>query len=195
MKKLIMILCLTLIGSIGTLQAMERETLVGSGEDVDHGGFGGVTLKGGKMGGDYQIMVGGKGAWLIDHQLYAGGSGYGVTRSLNVNDNEYQVGLGGFMIGYFFLPSKLVHFGMDVTIGGGGISETYSSDESTDHHHNGDALFYAEPTLYASLNLASHAKLNAGVTYRYVLGSDTAGLSDEDLRGFNAEVSIVFGKF
>lgn len=194
MKTLILLVSLFFL--CNTSQAMERKTLISNNGDIHHGGMGGVIVKGTNMVNTSQILVGGKGAWLINHQLYIGGSGYGATRELSANNTDYNIGLGGVMMGYFFLPHKLIHFGTEIVVGGGGIAESYMMDDYDSHNHNrGDSLFYAEPSVYASLNILPYAKLNAGVSYRYVLGSDTAGISDEDLRGFNAEVNIMFGKF
>ena len=194
MKTLTVLLSLIFLSSAA--HAMERETLIGNNGDIHHGGMGGVIIKGTNIGGTNQVMVGGKGAWLIDHQLYIGGSGYGATRELNANNTNYNIGLGGVMMGYFFLPHKLIHVGTEIVVGGGGIAESNMMDDYDSHGHNkGDSLFYAEPSVYASLNILPYAKVTAGVSYRYVLGSDTVGISDEDLRGFNAEVSILFGRF
>lgn len=194
MKHLIFLLIL--ISLVSSAQAMERETLVGSDNDIEHGGMGGVMLSTGMVADELQIMVGGRGAWLLDHQLYVGGAGYGITQDILANDTNYNVGFGGLMIGYIFQPHRLIHFGTEIVVGGGGIGESYDGYDYDSHHHRrGDALFYTEPSVYASLNLAKYAKINAGVSYRYVMGSDTAGITDEDLRGVNAQLSVMFGKF
>jgi hypothetical protein len=155
--------------------------------------MGGLTIRAGQINDTGRIMVGGKGAWLIDHRLYVGGGGYGVTQPISVNNTDYEIGFGGVMLGYLFLPHKLVHFGTELMVGGGGIGEGW--DDDNHRHGRGDAVFYAEPSLYASLNIAPYAKLNAGISYRYVQGSNTSGISDSDLRGVNAEISVLFGKF
>ncbi|MDH5218035.1 MAG: hypothetical protein OEX19_10085, partial [Gammaproteobacteria bacterium] len=131
MKILTLLLSLVFLSSAS--QAMERETLIGHKDDIHHGGMGGVIIKGTNIGGTNQVMVGGKGAWLIDHQLYIGGSGYGATRELNANNTNYNIGLGGVMMGYFFLPHKLIHVGTEIVVGGGGIAESNMMDDYDSH--------------------------------------------------------------
>ncbi|MDH5547099.1 MAG: hypothetical protein OEZ43_16040 [Gammaproteobacteria bacterium] len=191
------ILLLIIIGifSTGNTFAQERETLVGNG-DIAHGGMGGMMIKSGMIKDELNILVGGKGAYLMDHRLYIGGAGYGTSMMISANGTEYAAGFGGMMMGYKFFPHKLVHVGVETVVGSGGLSEVNTMNHDMSYnHHGGDAFFYAEPSVYAAFNIAPFFTIHTGVSYRYVKGTNTTGFSDADFRNYNLEISMLWGKF
>ena len=192
MNKNILVALGLLLLSTGVVFASERVALV-SGEDISHGGFGGVSTKLTRLNGAMSILVGGKGAWLVDHSFYLGGGGYGSAGS--IQGTSKYLGYGGPMAGYIAMPSRLVHFGAEVMVGGGALGEAHDPDDMHFSHGNEDPILVVEPAAYLSLNLAEHATINAGVSYRFVASSSDAVLSNSDLSGLSGEISIVFGKF
>ena len=93
------------------------------------------------------------------------------------------------LTGLFIEPGRLWHYSVELLTGAGGLSDEDHPD------HNSDAFFVLEPAAHVQLNIADHAKLGVGVSYRYVAGVDHPALSDSDLRGLSLSVHASFGKF
>jgi len=180
-----------LLGALSfTALANERETIVGM-TDVDHGGFGGPVLKLGTLDGELNVIDGAKGAWLIDHGFYLGASFSGTADS--ISDTQYGLGYGGPIIGYIGMPHRLVHYTMELSASIGDLVEDNST--GNDFSIDNDMIQVIEPAFYLSFNLVSFATINAGVSYRFVMGSDTVDMQNDKLRGVTAELNIMFGKF
>ncbi len=58
-----------------------------------------------------------------------------------------------------------------------------------------DLIFVIQPTLGVELNVTRFFRIEAGSSYRYVIGTDLDDMTDDDLRGFGAELTLKFGKF
>ena len=167
-----------------------RENLLGSA--VVHGGFGGPEFQVTKLNGDASYMMGGKGAWLLNHTYYVGGAGHGSTMTTAKNGVDYDFGYGGLVVGCMGSPNKLLHYAADITFGGGGINErTYHHSSSVGRP---DAVFVVEPKIYMAVNLAEHAQLNIGAGYRYV-DQVAPPFSSGDLSSWVVSTNVVFGRF
>ena len=188
--KMQMSIALLLAALSFTVMANERETLVGM-TDVDHGGFGGPVLKLSSLDGELNVIDGAKGAWLIDHGFYFGGSFSGTADS--ISDTKYGLGYGGLMIGYIGMPHRLVHYTLELSASIGDLVEDNST--GNDFSIDNDMVQVIEPAFYLSFNLVTFATVNAGVSYRYVMGSDTPDMGNDKLRGVTVELNIMFGKF
>lgn len=57
--------------------AQEAETLLGGG--TTSGGFGGPATAFTTIHGDFAILVGGRGGWIVNHSFVLGGAGYGLA--------------------------------------------------------------------------------------------------------------------
>lgn len=77
MKKVIV----TAILLVLPLSVLSQEKTLLEGE-VSHGGFGGPAVKFTSVNGDFGIMVGGRGGWIIDHTFVIGGGGYGLLNDI-----------------------------------------------------------------------------------------------------------------
>lgn len=173
-----------------TVSANERETLVGM-TGVDHGGFGGPVLKLSSLDGELNVIDGAKGAWLIDHGFYFGGSISGTADS--ISDTQYGLGYGGPIFGYIGMPYRLVHYTLELSASIGDLVKDNST--GNDFSIDNDMIQVIEPAIYLSFNLVSFATVNAGVSYRFVMGSDASDMENDKLRGVTAELNIMFGKF
>ncbi len=73
-------LLLALLSLAMSVYAQERETLSVDSQDTTLGGFGGPVIKMTKIGkNDTALMLGGKGALLIDQHFFVGGAMYGLA--------------------------------------------------------------------------------------------------------------------
>ena len=184
-KKAILTLILLLTASVN-ISAFERDSLI-SGKQYSHGGFGGITSKTTELNGTTENMVGIKGAWLLNHNVYVGLAGYGTNGEIENTDR--QMGYGGVIAGYIFNPSKFVHYNVEMLLGAGGL------DNEKNRADDPDAFSVIEPAANVSFAITPYADLSIGVSYRLVQETNQANLSDSDLSGWSMNTSLVFGRF
>ncbi len=172
-------------------------------DNMEYGGFGGPVLKLTKIDQDFGLLIGGKGAWIINHTYTIGGGGYALVSDIkagsimwaldSTGDNYYyyDMSYGGAIFGYVHRPHELVHVSADVLIGGGSVG--YSQRDIGFSLSNG--FFVVEPELTVMMNVSHNLRAGAGLSYRYVSGVDLSGVSDADLRWLSANLTVKFGHF
>lgn len=212
-------LLLFTLTSITTAFAVEPEpvvdttkprTLFGSG-DFTSGGFGGPVAKVTSIDGNTSLLVGGRGAWVINKTLAIGGGGYGLVtpRTLREGigttsrDTMMNLGYGGAEIEVIIASSELVHFSVMTLIGAGDVSTTTSRSMWDDDNDRGsgtitsDAFFVLEPQVNVELNVTDWFRMAAGVSYRLVNGVDSQvgsiKLDDKMLSGVAGVLTFKFG--
>ncbi len=173
-------------------------------EEVSFSGFGGPVLTIGKIGDNYSVFTGGKGAAIISNTVLIGGGGYGMvtpTKRQDITGIRYTgtdkyvaFGYGGGLLGMNLLQKKLINFSAYSIIGGGGL-DTYSNSTGDAGSGNSDACFVLEPTLQTNVNMARWFRLGLGVSYRKVYGLNSSQLSNDAFSGLNGVVSAEFGWF
>lgn len=181
--------------------SQDVETLF-SGE-LDNGGFGGPVIKGGPINGDLGIFVGGRGGWIINHSFILGGGGYGLTNAVKAKvpnsfgEDRIDFGYGGLELEYIRHYDRLIHWSAMLLIGAGSVGYRADADRLpgmvTDRHM--DEVFVLEPALLATLNVATHFRVSAGASYRYVTGATTPAATNSSLTGATAVLTLRFGKF
>ncbi|MGE5621141.1 MAG: hypothetical protein ACM3U0_01075 [archaeon] len=200
MKKVIMIVFL-----LSACTYAQRETVFEG--DIDNGGFGAPVVKFTQVKGNFGVLAGGYGGWLINHQFLIGGGGFGLANEINGNGEvtnffgfryvpKLEFGYGGLILEYYHDPMKMIHWSVSVLIGGGGIS--YREGDFMEHSYNDitpDAFFVLEPAISAELNVAKFMKIGLGAGYRYVTGVNMYGIKNSDLSNFSANLAFKFGKF
>lgn len=149
-------------------------------------------------------MVGGQGGWIINRRFVIGGAARGLVTLpeadlITVPEREppnVQLGYGGLLFEYIGAPSRLVHYGVELVVGGGSaqlIEEDYEprEDESLDR----SSVFAGELGARVEVNLTSFFRLGLSGGYRLVSGSDLRGTSDGDLSAPYGQLSLRFGSF
>ena len=187
-KKLIVMALALLIATPALCE--ERETLLKG--DITHGGFGGPEIRFTQIDGKGNVLMGGKGAWLVNHQYYLGGAGFGAIKK--IGKENVDLGYGGILLGYIFPSQHLFTYSVELLAGAGGISGN-TSTVSTNGNISDDTIFVFEPAAYVQINITKFANINAGISYRMIGGSNTNGLSNADLSGLSANINIMFGAF
>ncbi len=191
--RMLLLLFFACLLSVPVYAQEDAETLIQG--DIEHGGFGGPVVKFSSMNNESAVLVGGRGGWIINHLISLGGGGYGLASEIQTNPGELLVfGYGGFEMEYIIASDRLLHTTIRTLIGAGGLSSV-NDDLSTDDETNGDAFFVLEPSVNAELNLTQFFRLNAGLGYRYISGVDRFNLSDADVSGLNATLTLKFGLF
>ena len=189
----------------------QSETLFDS--DMRHGGYGGPVVKFTSVNGEFGVMVGGYGGWLINGQLMLGGGGYGLVSDIAASEATqkayyangpklyFDMGYGGGIIEFIAANNNLVHFSVHTLIGAGSVQyRTYRYADFDDDYRkvniDPDAFFVLEPGANVELNVAPWMRTMIGGSYRYVSGINrTVGVGNEDLRGFSGNITFKFGTF
>lgn len=175
--------------------AQEAKSLLGGG--ATSGGFGGPTVAFTRIHDDLAVLVGGRGGWIIDHSIVLGGAGFSMVTpdirtgySLHGDRPELRLGYGGVESGYIGLSGKLVHPLARLLIGGGHV--TY---QSHGRGHPSDDFFAAEPALGVEVNMTNWLRIDAGASYRFIIGAGLPGTGDAQLSGFAGALTLAFGRF
>ena len=185
MKKLIIFVFILFMAVPFALNA-DVKTLVP--KDFESGGYGGPAFKFTTIDGQFSFLMGGGGAWLLNHRIMIGGMGFGLASDLTSGGRALDMSYGGFNGGYIFFPDNVVHFTTHATIGWGEVSLQDPSES--------DKFFVIEPNVDAEVNLLTWVRLCAGVSYRIATGvSGITGISNSDLSGLSGTIFIKFGWF
>ena len=163
--------------------------------------------------GDKDVLLGGLSAGvIINHSFTVGLAAKAIVNSNNLWYDRVQDttgaylygGYGGIKFEFKLFPEKPVHLSFPLVIGGGGmVYNTWQHGDHMDYNYvnysgyslDSDGFFVIEPGVMVELNLLKFMRLNAGATYRYTAGFDLVNTSAGLLNNFNANISLVFGKF
>jgi hypothetical protein len=214
MKKLIFLFIL-----ISSSLLAQEETIFSG--DVEHGGYGGPEFKVTQIDNSLNLLVGGKGGWIINHSFVIGLAGYGLVTSITPEDNinsdlRLAFGYGGLNLEYINSSNRIVHFTVSALVGAGGVAWYDHSDWFDDnyddnrHTYAGDAFFVFEPGASIELNIVKWMRIDLGVSYRLISGAEsnlkilpysTSGvlyeksIKDKDLSGISGNITFKFGLF
>ena len=189
----LLLLCLALAAG---RSGADEKTLLGDLKDVENGGYGGPAVRFTQINGDFAVLSGGQGGWIINHRFVLGGGGYGLANPGQVTEGdatgdpvsgELEMGYGGGMVGFIIASDALVHASVELLIGAGGMS--------TNKHVKDDVFFVMEPAAHVMLNITDFFRMGAGVSYRYMHGATFGGLEDGDLDGASWGLVFKFGSF
>ena len=176
------------------------------------GGYGAVSNKFTSINGEFANMVELYGGWFINQQFLIGGGLTASTNYIPVPQEfssmpgarmSYQYGQVGLVTDYIIASNRAIHVGFHVTTGAGLIFQYYRPSswndwEDYDHYdyeYNEDWFFVVEPGIQVELNVLKWMRFSPGVSYRFTDGAKTDGLSDKDLSGISANVTLKFGRF
>ena len=214
MKKLSILLIAIMMGI--SLYAQEEnkpqqeyKSLFG-GTEITHGGYGGLSINYSRIDGEDAVLVGARGAWIINHGIAIGIAGYGFANELKYKrtfkgySGKYILagGYGGLLIEPIIGAFKPVHISIPILIGAGGV--TYM-DEYWDiyddpfyykpYYEYSDAFFVFEPGVEIELNMVKFMRLAFGGYYRFTFGIDLEGSKSNMMNGFSTGITLKFGKF
>jgi hypothetical protein len=163
-----------------------------------NGGYGGFSIGYTRIDNHYNgAIIGGKGAWIINHCFGIGGAGYGYANYNSPNVNFFKViagGYGGLLLEPIFWGTHVVNLSIPLIIGAGGISTI------TDNDFYGIGYFIFAPGAELQFTISYHFRLALGFDYRITYnfnnswGNDLI-LSSDASRGFSVRLGFKFGKF
>jgi hypothetical protein len=157
-------------------------------------------------------LAGLSGGIIINHNFSIGLAGIGILTNSNlkftgVNDTAdvyLYGGYGGLILEYRINPVQPVNIAFPLLIGGGGAAystwgpnnwNTSPPNDQNDNVYNWDSYFVLEPGVVVGINLLKFMRLDAGVTYRLVQGLSLPETGTNMMNGFNAKLSLKFGRF
>jgi hypothetical protein len=209
MKKVIIILALFFI----SLPVLAQEETLFDGK-FENGGFGGPALKVTSIDKTASLMMGGRGAWLINHTIGIGGGGYGLATNINLKtpdgkDLRMEFGYGGLILEYVYNSNSYIHFTAQTLIGGGSAGWRDDDDYyyDNDQRHNTyarDYFFVIEPEVNVEFNIVKWLRIDLGLGYRIISGLDSKltysgttikSLESKDLSGLSGVLTFKFGLF
>ncbi|PQJ35304.1 hypothetical protein BSZ35_12450 [Salinibacter sp. 10B] len=202
-RALVAIILLLSLGAVSSAYAQDGET--STDETLiqgiqSSGGYGAPTVALTSVHGEWAVLSGGQGGWILNRQFVIGGAGRGlVTRpgtTVNGQAAEIQMGYGGLLLEYIGAPSELVHYSLTTVVGGGSVQLVDEDYEPRyDASFNQAGIFVTEAGGRLELNVTSFFRMGVGGGYLFVSGSDLPTVSDSDLRGPYGELSLRFGSF
>ena len=184
-------LLLLLTGMLALPALAGEKTLIGDLTEVEHGGFGGPVLRFTQINGEFGVLTGGRGGWIIDHRFVLGGGGCGLANRIeipNTTGAKLEMGYGGGMVEVIIASDELIHFSMECLVGAGGLT-------SPDDRGKDDAFFVLEPGANLMLNVTKFFRFGLGASYRYIQGASYKGIDSSDLSGPAAVLTFKFGSF
>jgi hypothetical protein len=151
------------------------------------------------------------GGIIINHSFSVGLAGYGIITSQSLKfsgikdttDLYLYGGYGGLKLEYRINPLKLINVAFPLLIGGGGVSYTTWGPQDISSYNSNydyssyawDSFFVIEPGVLVGINLLKFMRLDAGISYRYAAGLKLPETSSTFFNGFNANISLKFGRF
>jgi hypothetical protein len=218
MKTRIFLAAIMAIGIMSFTFGQERttgefQTLFGNpNKKISHGGYGAISIGYTQIDNKDVMTLGGRAGWLIDHHITLGFMGTAFVNSIYVDgywptedgfyDGYYLVGgYGGFFIEPIIAPNFPIHASFPILIGGGGLALNdytwHDYDWEYDYYEpfDWDSYFIFEPGVEIELNVVKFFRVAFGASYRLTSSLHMAYVPKDMLNGFNANVSLKFGKF
>ncbi|TAL63493.1 MAG: hypothetical protein EPN88_12210 [Bacteroidetes bacterium] len=168
-------------------------------DNTPSGGYGGPVFKVGTFNGKTGLLSGGRGAWILNHQVAIGGGSYSLSSDIKLdklssNENPLYMNLSyqGFEIEYIHNSEKMVNWTVHTMIGGGSVRLLeHNPDVSIDK----DMISIIEPGINIDINVCNWFRIGIGASYRIASGLDMTELSNFDINGFAGTVILKFGRF
>ena len=172
------------------------KTLISDQTEV--GGFIAATAKYIEVKDESGVLSGGRVAIVVNHVFSAGVGGYGTVAKPAPEDlqglEDLEIAYGGLFLEYTFKPHAVFHISVPVLVGAGQtrFAGDYVDPESEE---DSDTFFVVEPELNLEFNITRNWRLDLGVGYRHVNGTDFAEITDEDQSGVNWAFTMKIGAF
>ncbi len=186
---------LFLLAIFGLASAQEEQLI---SDKIESGGFGGPVWKVTRINGEAAFISGGRGGWIINHTFVIGGGGYSTMMDVNTgiideDKNLYlRMEYSGLELEYIHRSNRVVHWTVLALIGGGHLE---IREHDPDQTFAKDNFFVVDANVNAEINVLKWMRVNVGAGHRFAFGVDVASLSDGDIGGLEAQVTVKFGAF
>ncbi|MEM6767531.1 MAG: hypothetical protein AAF824_12095 [Bacteroidota bacterium] len=184
----------------------EQRTLFGNRNCVSHGGYGALTIHATEFAdGENAILVGGRGAWVMNHGFALGLAGYGLVNTIEYADKipgrnaKMEMGYGGLLLEPIILSRLPVHISIPTVLGVGWAGyrdpDRQLGDLFDEDIFDEDVFFVLEPGINLELNIIRSFRLGLNAQYRFTQDLDLVNTSTDNLEGWSAGVILKFGRF
>lgn len=180
----------------------ESKTLL-NGKDVSHGSYGAPAISFSNIGDEFALLIGGRGGWILNFEsknsFSFGAAGYGLANNIETSSSSdlessyLYLGYGGLETEFTHRTNDLIHTTFRGLIGSGVTGNR--SEKHQIENLFGREFFVAEPGLNVELNVTDFFRINTGISYRFISGSEHQDFSDGDLSGISGVLSFKFGWF
>jgi len=186
----------------------EVKSLLSKKNDLN--AFGAADLKIGDLKGERGLLVGAYGGFIINRRYLFGVAGYGLVTNVEfegtvpgqteIKQLNLHGGYGGVLIGGTIAPRELIHISIPIVLGAGSLEVVdkdffINNPADSEFTVENSVFFVAEPGIEVEFNITKYFRLGAGMTYRYVSGTELENVEDEDISGTTAMISFRFGRF
>lgn len=210
MKQLILLISLVFLGQLVLAQDYNQtndpdgiQTILS--RNRSNGGYGAISIGYTEIDNKDAIVMGARGAWIINHSFALGLGGYGFINDINYdnpfnNDLDYNLagGYGGLILEPILAPRLPVHLSFPVLFGVGGVAyvEHHNNwDYWWDSDNNSDVFWVVEPAVELEFNMTRYFRMAATASYRFTSNINMQNTDPEILNGFNVGMVFKFGKF
>jgi hypothetical protein len=178
-----------------------------SGNNNHSGGYGALTIKGSKFKDASIMMMGIRGAWVINRSFGLGIDLNGIiptTKFDDVDPNGWHKGIllggyGGLLFEPIILSNKIVHLAIPLSMGAGWLG--YAEDwEDEMYYYSGDLLdddvfWYIEPGINAEINITDFFRINVGISKRFTQDLSLYNTPSDAFDKINYTFALKFGGF
>lgn len=205
-------------------KSTEMKTLFSDNNgNVKHGGYLGVTIAYSEIEKQPALQIGGRMAWVINHQFALGFAGTGffnnIDKSGTYGPADYNLvgGYGGLFFQPILFAKSPVHVSFPILLGVGGIAvnhyeewNRYHWDEdynTSDYYYDSDVFLVFEPGIDIEFNMLDFMRMSVGASYRltnnvnllYTYTEDnidqTVIIDPYSLNNFTFRIAMLFGWF
>lgn len=186
----------------------EVKSLLSTKNDLN--AFGAGDLKVSDFKEERALLVGAYGGFIINRRYLFGVAGYGLVTKVEFDgvipgeaepkNLTLHGGYGGVLIGGTIAHKELIHISIPIVLGAGSfevVDRDFFVNNPADSEFTveNSVFFVAEPGVELEFNITKYFRLGAGMTYRYISGTELENVKDEDVSGTTAMISFRFGRF
>jgi hypothetical protein len=181
------------------------ETL--SGDNSHSGGYGALFFKGSSFKNTSILMMGIRGAWVVNRSFGLGidlngllpVSKYDDVDPAGLSDAILLGGYGGLLLEPVVWSKKLVHVTFPLSIGAGWLG--YVEDWEDEYYYGGgdlmdnDVFWYIEPGINAEVNITNYFRIDVGISKRFTQDLSLYNTPSDAFDKLNYSLTLKFGGF
>ncbi len=181
------------------------ETL--SGDNAHSGGYGALFFKGSSFKNTTIMMMGIRGAWVVNRSFGLGidlnglfpVSKYDDVDPYGISDAILLGGYGGLLLEPVVWSKKLVHITFPISMGAGWLG--YVEDWEDEYYYGGgdllddDVFWYIEPGINAEVNVTNYFRIDVGISKRFTQDLNLYNTPSDAFDKLNYSLTLKFGGF
>lgn len=193
----------------GNPQGAEEDRYLASAvKKVKNGVYGAPTVSFSHMDTNFIVLAGGRICWIMNHNWVLGLNMNAKVSNIRLNDfngmhaeenHLVDMGYGGLLFEYNFMPDRLVTMTVGMTLGAGvfgvNVRESEDDSEDIDYAKRISCSFAMEPEAILFINVTKFMRIGFGLSYRFCYGGEKDGIRGFDFSGVSGSVILAFGIF